>query len=497
MGHLYKLISLAPLLMLASCSGGDKPIPEGFAEQIELEAVVTHLQALEQIAINNGGNRVIGSPGFAESLDYVSEALSEAGYQVERQSFPVELFTVNGEPRLEVANQPLIYQEDFAVLEYSGSGQVSGDLVAVDLDLGLGNTTTSGCEPADFQDFPAGSLALIQRGTCNFSDKAINAQSAGAAAVLLMNQGDVEDPGRLDLFSGTLGSESQITIPVLAIPYARGAELADTREVAIALALDATREEVTAWNLWTEKEGQETPEDVLMLGAHLDSVAEGPGINDNGSGSASILEVALELADYQTANTVRFAWWGAEEQGLVGSTFYVDDLKSNAPAELARIKAYLNFDMTASGNYGRFITGAVLADDPAPPPPQSQDLAQVFVDFFELRGLPYALTPLGGRTDFVAFAEAGIPVGSVFTGAEGSKAPEEAELFGGTVEESYDPCYHQECDTLANLDQKALGIHAQAIGHAVAILANRPLPDPVAAPASRIKPENRGPRYLR
>ena len=156
MGHLYKLISLAPLLMLASCGGGDKPIPEGFAEQIELEAVVTHLQALEQIAINNGGNRVIGSPGFAESLDYVSEALSEAGYQVERQSFPVELFTVNGEPRLEVANQPLIYQEDFAVLEYSGSGQVSGDLVAVDLDLGLGNTSTSGCEPADFQDFPAG-----------------------------------------------------------------------------------------------------------------------------------------------------------------------------------------------------------------------------------------------------------------------------------------------------------------------------------------------------
>jgi Zn-dependent M28 family amino/carboxypeptidase len=220
-----------------------------------------------------------------------------------------------------------------------------------------------------------------------------------------------------------------------------------------------------------------------MLGAHLDSVPNGPEIQDNGSGSAAILEVALELADEfgvnedddenegddddgddddGLRNAVRFAWWGAEEAGLVGSIHYVGGL---GPEELSRIALYLNFDMIGSPNFVRFVyDGDTL-------PPGSTPIEQVFEAYFADQSLPTEEINIGARSDHFAFAASGIPVGGLFTGAEVLKTPEQAAIYGGAAGEPYDLCYHLACDTYDNISLEALDQNSDAIAHAVAVFA--------------------------
>jgi Zn-dependent M28 family amino/carboxypeptidase len=214
----------------------------------------------------------------------------------------------------------------------------------------------------------------------------------------------------------------------------------------------------------------------IVVGAHLDSVTAGPGINDNGSGSATILEIAEQLAKLKYTKKlqrqVRFAFWGAEELNLLGSTYYVEHLTT---AQRAKIYANLNFDMLGSPNYVRFVydgDGSATPDDPNDAgPPGSAAIEQIFVDYFKHKGLASEPTPFDGRSDYGPFIDVGIPAGGLFSGAEGIKTAPEAAVYGGTAGEPYDPCYHQACDTINNLSTKALSELGDAAAHATLTLA--------------------------
>ena len=207
-------------------------------------------------------------------------------------------------------------------------------------------------------------------------------------------------------------------------------------------------------------------DNVVMAGAHLDSVLAGPGINDNGSGSAAILEVAEQVAKVKTQNTLRFAWWGAEESGLVGSTNYVNGLSQ---AERDRIALYLNFDMIGSPNYIQMVYDSDESgfEAPVPVPPGSIAIEDLFESFYTLRSEPYDDAEFSGRSDYQAFILNGIPAGGLFTGAEVRKTAEQQAIWGGTVGAQYDPCYHQACDTFANNSMHALAINSDAVAFAL------------------------------
>ncbi|OZM74522.1 peptidase M28 [Amycolatopsis antarctica] len=219
----------------------------------------------------------------------------------------------------------------------------------------------------------------------------------------------------------------------------------------------------TGYNLiadWTAGDANQ----VLMLGGHSDGVEAGPAINDNGTGSAALLEVALTVAEQQLqpAKKLRFGWWGAEELGLVGSTEYVESLPQ---AERDKITGYLNFDMLGSPNAGYF------AYDPSDQPEGSAELQAPLNEFLAGAGVQTEDTAIGGRSDHAAFADAGIPTAGLFSGAEDVKTEAQAELWGGTAGEAFDPCYHQACDTLDNIDVESLDKMTDAVAHAAWTLA--------------------------
>ena len=136
--------------------------------------------------------------------------------------------------------------------------------------------------------------------------------------------------------AGTLGNTFTLDVPVTGITQSLGAQLVATAGLVLRLKTEALREPATAENVLAESKGGNA-NNVVMAGAHLDSVSAGPGINDNGSGSAAILEVAEQMAKAKTRNSVRFALWGAEEANLVGSTFYVGSLSEEEHAKIALV----------------------------------------------------------------------------------------------------------------------------------------------------------------
>jgi len=193
------------------------------------------------------------------------------------------------------------------------------------------------------------------------------------------------------------------------------------------------------------------PNHVIVQGSHLDSVVPGPGINDNGSGSAYNLESAIQVMQkhVKTKNAIRFAWWGAEEFNLLGSQHYVDSLSD---AEFAKIAANLNFDMIASPNFVRFVYDGDGSDTGTAGPDGSGAIEQLFVDWFDSQGLATEPTAFDGRSDYGPFIDRGAPAGGLFTGAEGVKTADEAVTYGGVAGEAYDRCYHKACDTISNLN---------------------------------------------
>lgn len=434
--------------------------------EVTVAGVMEHLQALQDIADANGGTRQAGTPGHDASVDYVEELLDEAGYVTERQPFSYERVDFTGSSLAQIAPGSVSYTlgVDYYPMDFSGAGTVSADVTAVDINLAGDRASTSGCEAADFAGFTAGNIALIQRGTCTFAVKADNAAAAGASAVIVFNQGNVV-PGddRLGLFGGTLDPPIR-TIPVLSTSFAQGQTWATTPGLRLSLSLQINVEQVTTENLLADTPSGRTDRTVVV-GGHLDSVGEGPGINDNGSGTAAMLETALQMAELEIEpeNRVRFAFWSGEEDGLLGSDYYVSQLSSR---QLKGTALNLNFDMVGSPNAVNFVydgDGDALG---TAGPNGSGLIEDVFSDFFTAQGSASEPTDFDGRSDYFGFINAGIPAGGLFTGAEGIKSAEQAAVYGGTAGVAYDPCYHQACDDLDNLDRDTLGLMADAIAHA-------------------------------
>ncbi|KAF8753272.1 aminopeptidase [Rhizoctonia solani] len=431
---MVRLASLAVAASLTSCACAsfiDDTInalklplsSEKLQNDIKLPALKTHAKLLQSFADKSNGTRVFGSKGHNSSVDYVATIAKLAGYDVQRQTFPHEYSEVLTQKF--VANAPI----NINAMTYSPSTPLGGITVPLVLIPDPDAAPSAGCTPADFASVDAkGKIALIQRGGCNFAIKNENAKNAGAVGVVVYN--NVEGA-----ISGTLGASNPTAyVPIGGITKAEGKHL-----------LNNCRLRYSSNVIATSKAGNQS--NVVFIGSHLDSVTAGAGINDNGSGSITVLELAIQLAKYKLKNAVRFAWWTAEEYGLVGSEYYVENLPE---AERKKIALYINLDMVASPNY---VIAVYDGDGSAGINPG-----------------PTVPTEFSGRSDYGPFIAEGvnIPAGGLFTGAEGVKTEEQAKLFSGTAGVAYDVNYHGKGDTYSNLNFTAFEINAKASAHAIA-----------------------------
>ncbi|CAO2648478.1 Nn.00g077450.m01.CDS01 [Neocucurbitaria sp. VM-36] len=454
LGTLAAAASATPMLARRQY-GSNKTLvtSEALQEDITRENLVAGAQQLEDFAYAYPDRtRIIGSQGHNDTIYWLKDELEALDYyDVSLQNFftvamvtgQINSFIVNG------ANA------SGQLLEYSASGNVTAPLVVV---------ANLGCNATDYPAAVSGNIALISRGSCEFGLKSVLAGNAGAAAAIIYNNA----PGE---FNGTLGAPPRpegdyVASISVSQEVGTGYVEAITGGANITATIDVFTEisNVSTYNvLATTKSGDQNNK--LAVGAHTDSVIAGPGINDDGSGTVGILEVAKALSKYEINNAVTFGFWAAEEEGLLGSTYYVENLPAN---ESAQIRGYLNFDMIASPNYIHAIYDGDGSAFNISGPAGSAELEAFLENFFTSAGQNFTATAFDGRSDYGPFLDAGIPSGGTFTGAEELKTEEEAVAFGGEAGIALDPCYHAACDNVDNLDLDAFELHSKAIAAAVA-----------------------------
>jgi aminopeptidase Y len=301
-----------------------------------------------------------------------------------------------------------------------------------------------GCHKSDYPSNTTGSIAFIRRGTCSFGDKSAAAGKAGAIAAVIFNNARGN-------FGGTLGEPSKHHVATFgisaedALPYIK--DLQNGKTIHSSAYIDAIVRRTDTTNIIAQTKGGD-PDNCVMLGGHSDSVSEGPGINDDGTGLLTLLEIASHLVNYKVNNCVRFAWWAGEEEGLLGSDYYVSQLSEK---DNLKIRLFMDYDMLASPNFAYQVYNATDAVNPV----GSEELRDLYTQYYVSHGQNFTYIPFDGRSDYDAFIKHGIPGGGIATGAEGVKTKVEAEMFGGTAGEWFDPCYHQLCDTVDNCNLDA------------------------------------------
>lgn len=474
--------SLAAVLLVSACQAGsgspqptgtpataqpvvaDLTMSEDLRVAVESEAIHAHLDQLYAFAQANNGIRAAGTRGHDLSVRYVADLLDDAGYEVTLDEFTFPFFTETAPSELTVVGGPTFAGGDhLRAMIFSASGDVTAPIVAVALNPDGSTVGSAGCAASDWVAFPKGAVALAGPGGCISRRKVDQAITAGAAALIVANPnwpvGEVRRPTLLD--------PAGVDIPAVAASAQVGQVL---RTVAadggsVHVSVQTLIEDRVTSNVIAERVGAgpgPVADDVVMLGAHLDSVIDGPGINDNGSGTMTILEIALQLAQREPVpRTVRFAFWTAEELGLYGSRHWVENQTTE---ELARIVAYLNFDMLASPNDVRQVYGSpdAVAGDRA--------ITADFGAYFEAVGLAWETEDMGAVSDHAPFQDAGIPIGGLFSGATQRKSAAQAVLFGGTAREPADRCYHLACDTPDRINLGALAQMSDAAAHVLMVL---------------------------
>ncbi|MBL0225122.1 MAG: M20/M25/M40 family metallo-hydrolase [Geobacteraceae bacterium] len=475
-------VMVVSLIFIAACdnqkSGNAETLTAVLEDKITTEALVAHAKELERISLSNSLSRSADSPGYIQSMEYIRGSLGSSGLKIWDQRFEYRLFLETKDPVLAMTypvQEIYTWGTDYQTSTYSGIGDVTAEIVFVTPSLPPGvepGTSTDGCESADFQGIDlTGKIAVIQRGTCSFSEKVSNVESRGAVAVLLFNEGQ---EGRTGIVSVVLSVDSTVKIPVIGVTYDLGKALYDRyvsgAATTLRIAVIGMNTTTSTYNLFAETVAGRSDQ-VIMIGAHLDSVIEGPGINDNGSGAVALLEVARQIGlnGYTPQNKIRFAWWGAEEVGLIGSSHYLDNL---SPTDLRNISMYLNVDCIASHNFTRGVQDTDLSDTIEYPgtlytetPNGSGAIEQVLLDYFYFQKLPIKSIPLDGGSDYMVFVKYGIPFGGLFTELDGTKTEAEVLLFGGTAGEPYDNCYHKACDTVDNMNTQVFTENTQAVAH--------------------------------
>ncbi|MCX4778418.1 M28 family peptidase [Streptomyces sp. NBC_01264] len=461
----------APVLLAATPAAAhprEGRLARELVSEVTARGAYKHLVKFQQIAAANGGNRAAGTLGHAASAAYVHDTLKKAGYEVSYQDFDIYDAHTKTEKAtvLSGADPRELATAAFTFTKSTPAGGLTAPLALARVD------ESPGCTADDYATGTfTGKIALVKRGTCTFVEKQRAAAEAGALGVIVYNHSGTT-PVR-----GTFSSPAEGIIPSAGITLADGEALtaaAAKGEVTLRLDLDQEHVKKTTRNVIAETRGGRADR-VVTVGSHLDSVPEGPGINDNGSGSAGLLEVALKLADEgankkgkgkQTANKVRFAWWSAEELGLQGSEHYVAQLSEKQKKDLA---LYLNFDMIASPNPAQFVYDGDDSDKTGEGagPAGSAQIEALINGFLDKKGKPHEGSDFDGRSDYGPFIANGIPAGGTFTGAEGIKTPEQAKRYGGQAGAPYDPNYHGAGDTLKNIDLKAFDTNLDVIAHAV------------------------------
>ncbi len=486
------------------CGNRSNNTPAKLVPCINTADLMNHMRAFQAIADANPGpdgmpSRNSGEPGYKASVDYVAKLMKEAGYDVKIQTYKFFYFAFTGRPAFSEISPT---SHDYALSTEWNPGQSIGTTTA-DLQPAGGiiipptptPSSSSGCTAADFSGFVAGRVALIQRGTCNFGVKVLNAQAAGASGVIIFNEGN---PGRTGVLSGSLvdasGNRIVPTIPVAFTSFDAGNSLLTEYQQAVqaGTALPVMNLTINGvanpnaddFNVIANSKGGD-PHHVVVVDAHLDAIF-GAGMLDNASGSATILDIAQMMKNVDPQNKLRFIWFGGEELGLLGSKFYVNNL---TPTELGNISYDLDADVTATPNYDVGIL------DPAAPdffgrtvsttfPPQVYKPSQISRDqsiqFFNSIGLNHILfSPVG--TDAFSFNKAGIPASGLLTGQDCCKTQQEVDLFGGSLGNyegnvpSFDGgCVDNPflfCDNLSNNDPAVLTFMSKAFANTVVRMA--------------------------
>lgn len=415
----------------------------------ELNSTAWDLYHVANSSTRRYGNptRVIGSPGHWHTIHYILRQLDELRdyYDISLQSFKALTGKVNS------YNLTLVDGDDIpTAVPFSLSPPVEpfvGRLVHI---------PNLGCSDADYQALKVGKneIALIERGECAFGVKSNLAGKYGFKAVVVYDN----DPTSVGGVRGTLEKPKKHTVSTIGISYLEGKRLRmdieKDQSFSLFFAMDSFVEEVKTKNVIAETKHGDS-ENIVALGAHSDSVESGPGINDDGSGTISLLTVAKYLSNFKINNKVRFAWWSAEEEGLLGSNYYVEQL---TPEENSKIRLFMDYDMMASPNYEYQVYDANNIDNPK----GSQELKDLYIDYYVSHGLNYTLIPFDGRSDYVAFIKNGIPGGGIATGAEGPNSRNGKVL---------DKCYHDLCDDVSNLSFDAFLTNTKLIAHSVATYA--------------------------
>jgi Zn-dependent M28 family amino/carboxypeptidase len=476
-------LAVASSLLIASPAAAASNInTEPLRDAVTVNGIQEHLAALEKIANENEfegiPTRATGTPGHEASVDYVVKTMTAAGFNVSKQQFEADIFFEQAPAVFEqISPNPTVYDRYdgqngvWYTADFSGDGDVTAEAVVVDFTepTSEASASSSGCEPEDFGDDVTGKIVLLQRGTCDFGLKVENAQAAGAVGAVIFNEGTIGAPDRNDVLIPTLAGYDA-TIPVVGTDYATGRALVDLVDggttVTLRVKVDGfINEGVKTNNVIAETEGGRADRTVVV-GGHLDSVYAGPGINDDGSGVSTMLETAQQMDELNITprNKVRFIFFSGEEQGLLGSDYYVSQLTKK---QIQDISVMLDFDMLASPNYGRFIYDGNGDEHGFAGPNGSGTIEQVFKDFWDSQGLAYETIPFDGRSDYDAFTTAGVPAGGIFAGAEVIKQPYQVPLYGGTADVPFDKCYHQLCDNLTNINDEGLSEHSDAAVHAI------------------------------
>jgi Peptidase family M28/PA domain len=485
-----------------TCDTQVNDTPSKLLACIKTDDLWNHMKNFQAIADANPSpadghpSRNSGEPGYKASADYVAQVMKDAGYNVAIQQYTFTYYAYTGIPTFsETSPTP----HDYVLADEWGPGQslgtVTGGTVQPAGGIVIPPTTTptsaSGCSASDFSGFVPGRIALIQRGTCFFGVKVLNAQAAGAAGVIIFNEGNT-NPDRTGLLIGSLqdaaGNPIIPTIPVAFTTFAVGQSLytqAQQTPPVVNLSIPAVVKPNTPdYNVIAESKGGDKNH-VVVVDAHLDAIY-GAGMLDNASGSATILDVAQQMKNVNPLNKLRFIWFGGEELGLLGSSYYVNNLTST---ELSHIGYDLDADVTATPNY----TIGVL--DPAAPDLFGRTLTATFpnrvykastvsrdqaIAYFDSIGLNHMLfSPVG--TDAFSFNAVGIPAGGLLTGQDCCKTQEEVDLFGGFLGNyegnvpSFDGgCVDNPfrwCDNLSNNDPKVLTFMSKAFATMVVQMA--------------------------
>ncbi|WP_099288220.1 M28 family peptidase [Mycobacterium persicum] len=447
--------------LLAACSA-PKPPPAAapdlgrmLAGKVTADGMFTHLRALQAIANANNGNRATGTRGYDASVDYVANALRTKGFEVSTPQFERVYTASQGKPALTVAGRS--YPVDQAsLLVRTPPGGLTGQPVRP--------TQPAGCAVGDYPSvLPKSAIAVVDDTRCSVVDKQNSALAKGAIGLIVVSE-PTRQGSPPTLFSP--GYYNQLTVPVAVVDANVAAALARAT-APVRLVLDTENVKITSRNVLAQtKTG--TPNEVIMLGSHLDSPAGGPGINDGGSGVAAVLETALQLGPLPPGNNaVRFAFWGA---GLTGAMDYVFGLNGE---QLNNLAMYLNFDMLGSPNAGFFTddgdqsgppgSGVVPADVPE----GSAGIERTLAGYVNLAGKRPADMPLTASADYHPFLVAGVPIGGLTTGASQAKTTVQARLWGGQAGVAFDPNYLSARDTADNLNGEALAVMGSAVAFAV------------------------------